>query len=109
MSGGSDDVVERVDRKIHDILVHIAETTTDDAQREVARDLMLTLPPVSDWPQTAFHAMSELAAVIERNRAGISCHVFPDSGLASDGSHVFVDCSHLSPNRTAARHRLSAD
>jgi hypothetical protein len=30
--------------RVHDILVRIIETTTDDAQRETARELLLTLP-----------------------------------------------------------------
>jgi hypothetical protein len=33
------DVVEPTDRKDHDILVHIPETTTDDAHRETPADL----------------------------------------------------------------------
>ena len=61
----SGDVVEPVDRKINDILVHIVETTTDDDQRRIARDLMLTLPPVKDWPEDTVRAVYELMSFIE--------------------------------------------
>jgi hypothetical protein len=54
-----DDVVEPVDRRIHDILVHIAETSSDDSQRALARDLMLTLPPVKHWPEHTVGALYE--------------------------------------------------
>ena len=62
----SEDDVDPVDRKIHGILVHILETTTDDAQRQIARDLLLTLPPMREWPEDSLRAMYELMASIGR-------------------------------------------
>jgi hypothetical protein len=61
----SEDVVDLADRRIHGILVQILETTTDDAQRELARDLLLTLPPMREWPEHTLRAMDELKALVE--------------------------------------------
>ena len=58
MMAESADVVEPVDRKIHGILVHIIETTTDVAQREIARDLLVTLPPLREWSDDSLRAMT---------------------------------------------------
>jgi hypothetical protein len=63
--GDSQDVVEPADRKIHGILVHIAETTTDDAQRQIARDLLFTLPPMREWSEDSLRDMYELMAFVE--------------------------------------------
>ena len=65
----SADVVEPVDRKIHDILVHIMETTTDVSQREIACDLLVTLPPLREWSEDSLRAMHELAALVEIRRS----------------------------------------
>ena len=65
----SADVVEPVDRKIHDILVHIMETTTDLSHREIARDLLVTLPPLREWSEDSLRAMGELAAFVEIRRS----------------------------------------
>ena len=65
----SEDVVEPVDRKIHDLLVHIIETTTDVSQREIARDLLVTLPPLREWSEVSLRAMHELAAFVELRRS----------------------------------------
>jgi hypothetical protein len=65
----SEDVVEPVDRKIHDLLVHIIETTTDVSQREIARDLLVTLPPLREWSEDSLRAMHELAAFVELRRS----------------------------------------
>ena len=47
------------DRKVHDILVRIIETMHDESQRELARDLLLTLPAVRDWPHDTLRAAYE--------------------------------------------------
>lgn len=47
------------DRKVRDILVRIIETMHDESQRELARDLLLTLPPVRDWPHDTLRAAYE--------------------------------------------------
>src|SRR5207342_1206405 len=44
------------DHKVHDILVRIIETMHDESQRELARDLLLTLPAVRDWPHDTLRA-----------------------------------------------------
>ena len=54
-----EDVVDPIDRKVHDILVHIMETTTDEGRRQRARDLRFTLPPVKDWPDETLRAAYE--------------------------------------------------
>ena len=41
-----ENVVDPIDRKVHDILVHIMETTTNEGRRQRARDLRFTLPSV---------------------------------------------------------------
>ena len=41
------------------------ETTTDDAQRETARELLLTLPPMREWPEDTLRAMYEVLAFVE--------------------------------------------
>jgi len=55
-------------RKIHDILVHIIETTTDVTQREISRDLLVTLPPLREWSEDSLRAMHELATFVEIRR-----------------------------------------
>ena len=52
----ADDVVDPLDRRVHAILARIAETTTDERHRELAQDLLLTLPPVQHWPAEAVRA-----------------------------------------------------
>ena len=47
------------DRKVRDILVRIIETMHDESQRELARDLLLTLPAVRDWPHDTLRAAYE--------------------------------------------------
>jgi hypothetical protein len=64
MTDGAD-VVDPADRRVHDILVRIIETTTDDAQRETARELLLTLPPMREWPEDTLRAMYEVLAFVE--------------------------------------------
>ena len=64
MADGAD-VVDPEDRRVHDILVRIIETTTDDAQRETARELLLTLPPMREWPEDTLRAMYEVLAFVE--------------------------------------------
>jgi len=64
MTDGAD-VVDPADRRVHDILVRIIETTTDDAQRETARELLLTLPPMRELPQDTLRAMYEVLAFVE--------------------------------------------
>ena len=65
----SADVVEPVDRKIHDILVHIIETTTDVSQRGIARELLVTLPPLRQWSEDSLRAMHQLAAFVQIRRS----------------------------------------
>lgn len=65
----SADVVEPVDRKIHNILVHIIETTTDVSQREITRGLLVTLPPLREWSEDSLRAMRELAVFVEIRRS----------------------------------------
>jgi hypothetical protein len=60
-----EDVVDPADRRVHDILVRIIETTTDDAERETARELLLTLPPMREWPEDTLRAMYEVLAFVE--------------------------------------------
>ena len=60
-----EDVVDPADRRVHDILVRIIETTTDDAQRDTARELLLTLPPMREWPEDTLRAMYEVLAFVE--------------------------------------------
>ena len=64
MADGAD-VVDPADRRVHDILARIIETTTDDAQRETARELLLTLPPMREWPEDTLRAMYEVPAFVE--------------------------------------------
>lgn len=47
------------DRKVRDILVRIIETMHDESQRKLARDLLLTLPAVRDWPHDTLRAAYE--------------------------------------------------
>ena len=63
--GDSADVVDPADRKIHGILVRIIETTTDEAHRELARELLLTRPPMREWPEDTLRSMYELMAFVE--------------------------------------------
>jgi hypothetical protein len=51
-----DDLVRPVDRKLHDILAHIADTTDDDNQRQQALDLVLTLALVKDRSEDEMRA-----------------------------------------------------
>ena len=46
--GDCDDVVHPTDRKMHEILAHIAKTSPDPRVRYSAQDLQLTLPPIRD-------------------------------------------------------------
>ena len=53
------DVVHPIDRKIHNILAHIAHTTSDPALRHRALDLQLTMPPVQDWSAQQHRALAK--------------------------------------------------
>ena len=64
MTDGAD-VVDPADRRVHHILVRIIETTTDDAHREPARELLLTLPPMREWPEDTLRSMYEVLAFVE--------------------------------------------
>jgi len=46
----SSDVVDPADAALHQLLAQMAEHTEDERLRERILDLMLTLPPVSQWP-----------------------------------------------------------
>jgi hypothetical protein len=59
-----DDVVDPADRKLHGILVHIAETSSDENLRKCALDLILTLPPIKDWSAEQFRGAAEVFARI---------------------------------------------
>jgi len=46
----SSDVVDPTDAALHQLLAQMAEHTGDERMRERIADLMLTLPPVAQWP-----------------------------------------------------------
>ncbi|MCH9728202.1 MAG: hypothetical protein K0U84_00700 [Actinomycetia bacterium] len=67
--GERSDVVHPIDRKMHEILALIAETTRDPCLRATAIDLQLTLPPIHDWSAAQLRALRErftLIASVER-------------------------------------------
>jgi hypothetical protein len=45
------DVVDPADAALSELLVRIAERTQDEGRREKLLDLMLTLPPIAEWPR----------------------------------------------------------
>ena len=47
----SSDVVDPVDARIYELLAQIAERTEDKERRERIITLMLTLPPIAEWPR----------------------------------------------------------
>ena len=54
---GDLDTVHPIDRELHAILAHIAETTSDPHVRRSALDLQLTLPPICDWTADQIDAL----------------------------------------------------
>jgi len=46
----SSDVVDPTDAVLQDLLAQIAERTPDKARRDKIVDLVLTLPPIAQWP-----------------------------------------------------------
>jgi hypothetical protein len=46
----SSDVVHPADARIYELLAQIAESTEDTEKRERIISLMLTLPPIAEWP-----------------------------------------------------------
>lgn len=46
----SDDVVDPVDAALNRMLGHMADSTEDEGRRERILGLMLTLPPIAEWP-----------------------------------------------------------
>ncbi|WP_156765265.1 hypothetical protein [Mycobacterium sp. 1245852.3] len=49
----SDDVVDPADAALDRMLGLMADNTEDEERRERILDLMLTLPPIIEWPQEA--------------------------------------------------------
>lgn len=72
------DRVDPADAAIHALLGHIADDTKDPQKRERILDLMVTVPPVVEWPPEAidqwrdtFHYVRSLRRDLEereRNR-----------------------------------------
>ena len=58
----SGDVVDPADAALNDLLAHIAETSGDDEKREKIFDLMLTAPPMPEWPLEFLQAMYEVCS-----------------------------------------------
>ncbi|WP_445161438.1 hypothetical protein ACTXG5_25535 [Mycobacterium sp. Dal123C01] len=56
----SDDVVDPVDAALHQMLGHIADNTEDEGRRDRVRGLMLTLPPIAEWPPQMYERWHEL-------------------------------------------------
>jgi len=50
----SSDVVDPADARIYELLAQIAENTEDTERRERIIGLMLTLPPIAEWPPEVF-------------------------------------------------------
>jgi len=48
------DAVDPTDAVLQDLLAQIAENTPDKDRRERIIDLMLTLPPIKQWPPEMF-------------------------------------------------------
>lgn len=48
------DAVDPTDAKLQELLAHIAENTQDKDRREKIIDLILTLPPIAQWPPEMF-------------------------------------------------------
>jgi hypothetical protein len=59
-----DDVVHPVDRKVHRILAHLVDSSDDEMLRESARPLMLTMPPVREWPAERVAALHDWASLV---------------------------------------------
>jgi hypothetical protein len=49
----SSDVVDPADAAINELLGQIADRTRDPERRERIIDMMLTLPPITEWPPEA--------------------------------------------------------
>jgi len=48
------DAVDPTDAKIQGLLAQLADMTTDTARRDRIVGLILTLPPIAEWPAEAF-------------------------------------------------------
>ncbi|KAA1248289.1 hypothetical protein F0Q45_21385 [Mycobacterium simiae] len=46
----SDDVIDPADAELHALLGQIADRTDDEERRERILGVMVTLPPIADWP-----------------------------------------------------------
>ena len=61
-----EDCVHPIDRRLHEILAYIAETTRDPRLRRVALDLQLTLPSVVGWSDKQLLAVYERFTVLSQ-------------------------------------------
>jgi hypothetical protein len=62
------DVVAPVDARLHDVLAQIADMTTEHASRDQVVDLMLTLPPIAQWPPEVFDECRKMLEYVRRLR-----------------------------------------
>ena len=46
----SSDIVDPADASLQELLAQLAEHTDDEDSREKIIDLMLTIPPIAQWP-----------------------------------------------------------
>lgn len=53
------DDVDDADRRLHAILMRIAETAPDAAARQKAQQLAITMPPIRDWPASTVREVYE--------------------------------------------------
>jgi hypothetical protein len=63
-----DDVVDPIDRKLHEILMHAAQTLPDPAQRQLALDLAMTGPSVKDLTDEELWQLYELFTLAQMRR-----------------------------------------
>jgi hypothetical protein len=49
----SADVVDPADAALNELLAHMADYTHDEEIRQRILDLMLTVPPIAEWPPSA--------------------------------------------------------
>jgi len=57
----SDDAVQPGDAILQAVLAGIAERTPDPAKRDRILDLMVTLPPLADWPSASLERLRSAA------------------------------------------------
>jgi iron-sulfur cluster repair protein YtfE (RIC family) len=58
----SGDVIDPADRAIHEILGRIADRTEDQQRRQRILEVMVTVPPIAQWPPDALEQWREFYA-----------------------------------------------